>query len=73
MLQSWFVLIYVAIGGVWWERCVRPAEEADLTARFGDAYRGYRSRVRIWIPGVRGGAQQHAPPQPGDSLSTDRR
>jgi protein-S-isoprenylcysteine O-methyltransferase Ste14/predicted DCC family thiol-disulfide oxidoreductase YuxK len=32
---------------------LRPAEEADLERRFGEAYRRYRRRVRCWRPRLR--------------------
>jgi protein-S-isoprenylcysteine O-methyltransferase Ste14 len=44
------VIVYSLIGGPVWHIFVRPWEEADLEARFGEAYRQYRSRVRCWIP-----------------------
>lgn len=49
-LGSWLVLAYVVAGGVLWHLFVRPAEEADLLATFGDAYRAYRARVPLWLP-----------------------
>ena len=49
-LGSWLVLAYVAAGGLLWNAVVRPAEEADMERRFGDAYRRYREQVRCWVP-----------------------
>ncbi len=47
-LGSASVLAYVLAGLLIWNFGVRPGEEADLEARFGEAYRAYRSRVRCW-------------------------
>jgi protein-S-isoprenylcysteine O-methyltransferase Ste14 len=52
-LGSWLVLAYVVVGGVLWHVFVRPVEEADLLATFGEAYRGYRTRVPLWLPRMR--------------------
>lgn len=49
-LGSWCVLAGVLAGLVIWQRWVRPAEEADLEARFGDDYRHYRTLVGCWLP-----------------------
>lgn len=54
LLGSWLMIPYVLLGGVFWQFCVRPAEELDLRARFGDEYDDYRSRVRCWNPIPRG-------------------
>jgi protein-S-isoprenylcysteine O-methyltransferase Ste14 len=50
ILQSWLVVGYAIAGSVIWNWFVRPVEEADLAAKFGDEYRDYRTRVRCWIP-----------------------
>lgn len=50
MLSSWLVVVYAVAGSLVWNYVVRPLEEADLEARFGDAYRRYRSAVRCWCP-----------------------
>lgn len=47
-LGSWSVLLYTAAGGVLWHAAVRPAEERDLSSRFGDAYDVYRRSVPLW-------------------------
>lgn len=49
-LESWTVVAYVLMGGLMWDAIVRPVEEADLHARFGDDYNRYRQRVRCWLP-----------------------
>lgn len=53
-LGSPAVILYALAGAPVWDRCVRPWEEADLEARFGDAYRRYRAAVRCWLPRLRG-------------------
>lgn len=52
-LGSWLVLVYVMAGGVLWQLLVRPAEEADLVATFGDAFVRYCAAVRCWWPRLR--------------------
>ncbi len=47
---SWMVVAIGVVGAVAWHLLIRPEEEADLEARFGDPYRRYRSQVRCWIP-----------------------
>jgi len=49
-LGSWGVLTGVVTGLIIWQVFVRPAEEADLEARFGDEYRRYRTTVGCWFP-----------------------
>jgi protein-S-isoprenylcysteine O-methyltransferase Ste14 len=49
-LGSWTVLVYVVVGGLLWDRFVRPVEERDLEATFGDDFRAYRDAVRCWWP-----------------------
>lgn len=44
------VLLYVLIGMVVWNFCVRPWEERDLVARFGASFIEYRRAVRCWTP-----------------------
>lgn len=44
------VVLYAAVGAPIWSIFVKPAEEADLLARFGEAYAHYRRSVRCWIP-----------------------
>jgi protein-S-isoprenylcysteine O-methyltransferase Ste14 len=51
VLGSWLVVAYALVGSVIWNAAVRPHEEADLEARFGDGFREYRARVRCWVPG----------------------
>ncbi|MGV9768548.1 methyltransferase family protein [Microbacterium sp. NPDC003461] len=56
LLSSWLAIAYALCGAVLWHVLVRPREEADLEARFGDAYRRYRAEVRCWWPRIRGRA-----------------
>jgi len=51
MLGSLLMIPYIVIGGIYWQLCVRPVEEQDLSLRFGDEYLRYRARVSCWIPG----------------------
>jgi len=50
VLGSWIVVAYALVGGVVWHVVIRPLEEADLEARFGDEFRRYRAAVRCWVP-----------------------
>jgi protein-S-isoprenylcysteine O-methyltransferase Ste14 len=38
------------VGAVAWNMLIRPDEEADLAARFGEPYRQYAEQVRCWVP-----------------------
>ena len=49
-LGSYGVIAYSLAGAILWHVAVRPIEEADLRARFGETYEAYRSDVRLWIP-----------------------
>jgi protein-S-isoprenylcysteine O-methyltransferase Ste14 len=49
-LGSWTVVAYALLGSAIWNWIVRPAEEADLAARFGEPYERYRASVRCWRP-----------------------
>ncbi len=49
-LGSWATMAYAFLGSAIWNYVVRPAEEEDLRARFGESFEGYRSRVRCWLP-----------------------
>jgi protein-S-isoprenylcysteine O-methyltransferase Ste14 len=49
-LGSAGVLSYVIAGGLLWNFLMRPLEEADLEARFGEAFRAYRRNVPCWYP-----------------------
>lgn len=49
-LGSFAVIAYATAGALVWHIGVRPVEEADLRARFGDAYEHYRRRVNVWLP-----------------------
>ena len=50
----WFgspsVFAYVVAGAVLWNVVIRPAEEADLRARFGDDFDRYCAAVSCWVP-----------------------
>lgn len=50
VLSSWLVVVYAVLGSLVWNYAIRPWEEADLEARFGDDYRHYRDQVRCWVP-----------------------
>lgn len=50
---SWMVLVYAVAGSIVWNCVVRPLEEADLEARFGDDFRRYAAAVRCWVPRLR--------------------
>lgn len=50
ILGSPWVVGYALAGAVVWHVAIRPGEEADLSARFGDDYREYRGRVPLWLP-----------------------
>lgn len=50
LLSSWLVVVYALIGSVLWNYAVRPLEERDLEARFGEPFRQYCARVRCWVP-----------------------
>jgi protein-S-isoprenylcysteine O-methyltransferase Ste14 len=47
---SWVVVVVAMAGAVVWDVVIRPAEEADLAARFGAGYDDYRRAVRCWVP-----------------------
>ena len=50
LIGSWLVIVYALVGSLLWNWLIRPHEEADLYARFGDEYRDYAERVRCWWP-----------------------
>jgi protein-S-isoprenylcysteine O-methyltransferase Ste14 len=50
ILSSWIVVAYAVAGSLLWNYAIRPLEEADLEARFGEEFRRYRSAVRCWWP-----------------------
>jgi protein-S-isoprenylcysteine O-methyltransferase Ste14 len=50
VLGSWIVVAIAVVGAVAWNVVIRPGEEADLAARFGQPYEQYRSEVRCWVP-----------------------
>ena len=53
MLGSWLVVLYALSGSLLWNWVVRPLEEADLEARFGEEFDAYRDRVSCWVPRLR--------------------
>jgi protein-S-isoprenylcysteine O-methyltransferase Ste14 len=53
LLSSWLVVVYAILGSLVWNFAVRPHEESDLEARFGDEFRRYRAAVRCWWPRIR--------------------
>lgn len=53
IMGSWLVVVYAVLGSAVWNWVVRPHEEADLAARFGDEFTRYRQRVRCWVPRLR--------------------
>ncbi|MDU0326563.1 isoprenylcysteine carboxylmethyltransferase family protein [Microbacterium sp. KSW2-21] len=50
MLGSWMVVVYAIAGSLVWNYAIRPHEEADLIATFGDDYLAYQRAVRCWVP-----------------------
>ncbi|MFJ4038927.1 methyltransferase family protein [Microbacterium sp. NPDC090007] len=50
LLSSWMVVAYALTGSLVWNYAIRPHEEADLAAAFGDDYRAYARGVRCWVP-----------------------
>lgn len=52
ILSSWLVVAYAVVGSLLWNYAVRPLEEADLEARFGEQFERYRAAVRCWVPRV---------------------
>lgn len=50
LIASPLTAAYVVLGGIVWHVLIRPTEERDLTARFGDAYVEYCRSVRCWWP-----------------------
>lgn len=55
LLSSWLVVVYAIAGSLLWNYAVRPHEEADLAARFGEEFREYCAEVRCWIPRLHSG------------------
>lgn len=51
LMGSYGVIVYALAGAVLWHVLVRPSEEHDLQLRFGSAYKDYRRRVGLWLPG----------------------
>lgn len=59
-LGSALTLAYVVTGCLIWQVAVRPQEERELLARFGQRYEAYRRRVRCWLPRWGGGGEGEA-------------
>ncbi|GAA2003340.1 isoprenylcysteine carboxylmethyltransferase family protein [Brevibacterium samyangense] len=53
LVGSWLVVAYGLVGSLMWNFLVRPHEEADLAARFGEEFEEYRRTVGIWVPRLR--------------------
>lgn len=53
IMSSWLVVAYAVVGSLLWNFAIRPLEESDLEARFGEPFRQYRDSVRCWIPALR--------------------
>lgn len=50
VVGSWMVIVIAVAGALVWNTLIRPTEEADLAARFGEPYQRYAAHVRCWIP-----------------------
>jgi protein-S-isoprenylcysteine O-methyltransferase Ste14 len=50
VVGSWMVIAVALAGALAWNALIRPVEEADLAARFGEPYRQYAEHVRCWVP-----------------------
>jgi protein-S-isoprenylcysteine O-methyltransferase Ste14 len=50
IVGSWMVIAIAVAGALVWNFLIRPTEEADLAARFGQPYHRYAEQVRCWIP-----------------------
>ena len=50
-LSSWLGAAILVFHLVWFDRRVR-GDETHMQRLFGDAYAGYKSRVKRWVPGV---------------------
>ena len=47
---SWMVVVAGLAGALTWDLLIRPTEEADLAARFGEPYQRYAQHVQCWLP-----------------------
>ena len=52
LLGSWLVVAYALAGSLFWNRVIRPHEEADLRARFGGEFDAYAREVACWVPRI---------------------
>lgn len=69
---SWLVLLYAFAGGAVWNWILRPAEERDLVARFGEPYARYRDAVPCWRVRLQGYDAEDAGPGDVAELSDQR-
>lgn len=63
-IGAWTPTVAAVLGALVWHHLIRPAEEADLLARFGEPYERYRSSVRCWIPTAQAWRGEPARPSP---------
>jgi predicted N-acetyltransferase YhbS/protein-S-isoprenylcysteine O-methyltransferase Ste14 len=47
---STLTILYVIVGGLFWNYIVRPMEEADMARKFGPSYDRYLAEVKCWRP-----------------------
>jgi protein-S-isoprenylcysteine O-methyltransferase Ste14 len=50
MAANWFILLWAAVALIALRLVVIPREEAQLVAKFGDAYRRYRRGTGLLLP-----------------------
>ena len=47
---NWFLAAGTVVMVIVWDRVIIPAEERELIAKFGEAYRSYMSATGRWLP-----------------------
>ena len=47
------IFTYAILGAIVWHFVVRPIEERQMEARFGQKYKEYRRHVSCWVPRIR--------------------